>query len=211
MESEELGCVVGYYAEHAACTCQPLNKQRPGFNSGITFVAAGAGQLAGAPAPKDSVMSEWVKKGATFVVTLVKKDKEKALFEEVQAQVEALGLQDCWLHAPINGIRNSLGSLRCAADIAELLQKPGVSVVVHCAQGKHRTGTMCYLILRHLGLNPEDALRSILEMRPVCHSELTAPNACREGSLWAMAERLFTEKLQNSREDMSVEASRPAN
>merc|ERR1719231_1256035 len=121
----------------------------------------------------------WLDVGVTVVVTLLRDDEPH--FKGIQEVCARAGL--LWLHLPLSGKKSitktgvarneaDTASLRRVSEVAMLL-RDGESVVVHCAAGMHRTGAVCYIALRLLGYNPEQALDKILQTRPVTHHELT--------------------------------------
>lgn len=63
-------------------------------------------------------------------------------------------------------------------------------MVVHCAQGCHRTGVMCYLTLRHLGQGPEAALQTIFSTRQITHAEVSKAHGVQK-PLTAIAESML--------------------
>lgn len=58
------------------------------------------------------------------------------------------------------------------AFVAEQMDE-GRSVLVHCSAGKDRTGLfLSYFLMRHAGLRPEQAIRSVREVRPIALTAL---------------------------------------
>lgn len=51
--------------------------------------------------------------------------------------------------------------------------RSGERILLHCAAGIHRTGTMAYLILRELGNNPESSTNFLAELRPATFEGVT--------------------------------------
>ena len=41
--------------------------------------------------------------------------------------------------------------------------------MIHCAAGVHRTGTTTYTLLRWSGMHPQEAIDSLLHIRPETH------------------------------------------
>lgn len=56
---------------------------------------------------------------------------------------------------------------KMVASIAKLLIFTDCRVFVHCSAGIHRTGCFAYAVLRCLGLDPQEAVEVIRELRPV--------------------------------------------
>ena len=55
--------------------------------------------------------------------------------------------------------------VRAAKKVIALLED-GKSVLVHCIHGRDRTGTIGYVVLRHSGMNHEEACNLMYKMRP---------------------------------------------
>mmetsp|Transcript_90005 Transcript_90005/g.178929 ORF Transcript_90005/g.178929 Transcript_90005/m.178929 type:complete len:787 (+) Transcript_90005:50-2410(+) len=162
------------------------------------FVPAGPGRLAARGAPSARVLEQWVyEAGATRVVTLLRNDEPG--FDKVRRRALELidqGSLQGWLHVPLSGgscvndaINDGPGtghlskrgreqtsqdevSLARIDEIAGHL-RAGESVVVHCAAGMHRTGIVCYMLLRLIGQSPDEACDSIKQSRKVTYVEVT--------------------------------------
>eukprot|EP00747_Dinoflagellata_sp_TGD_P210042 gnl/TRDRNA2_/TRDRNA2_83377_c0_seq1.p1 gnl/TRDRNA2_/TRDRNA2_83377_c0~~gnl/TRDRNA2_/TRDRNA2_83377_c0_seq1.p1 ORF type:complete len:312 (-),score=49.02 gnl/TRDRNA2_/TRDRNA2_83377_c0_seq1:50-985(-) len=151
------------------------------------------GRLAAAGAPSEKAVREWAREGATCVVSLLK-DEEPA-FASSRKACEALGLR--WEHRPLSGKRAVTGpsaaDLESWGGLAGLMPRlldDGYDVVLHCAAGMHRTGTVAYRTLRTCGFSAEEALATIAEMRPVTHEALLHVERACGRPLWAIADAL---------------------
>jgi len=136
-------------------------------------------------------ISKWVTAGCTAVVTLLRSDEGAV---GCGAQCQKYGLK--WMHLPLSGKRAIITplhedrtSLARVGEIAKWLSC-GESVVVHCAAGMHRTGVVCYLVLRLLGLSQHETLDTIHATRPVTHQEITKCTR-KHKPLCELAEDLF--------------------
>lgn len=140
----------------------PKREIQPGeLSRGSNWGIVCNGRLAASGAPGKGVLERWKLLGADTVVTLLK-DNEQGTTIKIARRCAELGLD--WMHLPLTG-KSALSdpneddrrSLAAAPEIAAKL-RTGASIVVHCAAGMHRTGTICYLSMRHAGLEAEVAM-----------------------------------------------------
>ncbi len=68
------------------------------------------------------------------------------------------------LHFPV--VDMSVPSLEAAGRIMDEIDNHEGPVMLHCAAGIGRTGTMIGLYLVHRGMDPEDAIRTVRKKRP---------------------------------------------
>ena len=74
--------------------------------------------------------------------------------------------------------------------------KRGLSVVVHCRVGLHRTGFLAYLVCRVGGQSQLEALSSLRQMRPLASEEMTLRNKNRPQSTLPKAEEAAQRVLE---------------
>ena len=110
---------------------------------------------------------EW---GASTLITLVEKNEMDDVFRvpDLRSRAKAAGLK--WVHCPIPDM-DCPGSEFNAAwskewrSIRRTLSTGG-QVVVHCAAGRGRAGTVAARILIAFGIPADDAIRSVRNARP---------------------------------------------
>jgi len=156
------------------------------------WLQTGTGLLTASGAPSIARLSQGSQKGATDVVTLLRKDEMKPF---LPTKCEELGLD--WHHFPLSGRKMEASadriSLSSIPSIVEFL-KNGKHVVVHCAAGMHRTGVCLYLILRWMGNSQNESLEKIQHIRPVIRAELEKSTR-KQGLLKEKAEFCFQKIL----------------
>ena len=146
-------------------------------SKGSVFINIRNGRLAALGAPGKAGISRWATAGATTVVTLLCDDETD--IQEIVQECRAKGLT--WIHMPMKG-RNSVispspedtSSLDRLSTLCELLER-GESIVVHCAAGLHRTGGVCYAVLRMCGSSAADSINLLRQMRSKTCDEILLP------------------------------------
>jgi hypothetical protein len=149
------------------------------FEPDSSWVPLRAGWFTAVGGPSRQRLGTWRQRGATHVLTLQRADEMQPWLPEL---CETHGLQ--WVHLPLSGRRMDSG-----ADRQSLARLPAVlalwdaprRVVVHCSAGLHRTGAICYLLLRLSGLPREDAMTRIRLARTLTAEELG--RGARSGTL----------------------------
>jgi protein-tyrosine phosphatase len=130
------------------------------------FVKVGNGRLAlnHRPGGKDFPLLREL--GCTHVVTLL---KESEFAKTVGVHTNSAGLEWVWIPVP-NGnypqgeVHQHL--LAAMPKLSKLLDE-GKSLLIHCSAGIHRTGTVAYGLLRWRGMERDEAMQVILQIRPV--------------------------------------------
>lgn len=128
------------------------------------FVKVGNGRLALNHRPGGRDFKLLRESGCTHVVTLL---KESEFAQKIGNQTKNAGLQWVWLPVP-NGnhpegdVHERL--LAAMPHLSQLLDE-GNSLFIHCSAGIHRTGTVAYGLLRWRGMERDEAMRVINEMR----------------------------------------------
>lgn len=152
------------------------------FEPGSAWVPLGDGWITAVGAPSRHRLTGWVGRGATAVLTLQRGDEMQPWLPEL---CRAQGL--AWWHLPLSGRR-----MEQQADRESLSRLPAVLAgwgshrgVVHCSAGLHRTGAICYALLRLSGLDREAAAARVREARALTGEEL-----CREVASGALVDRV---------------------
>lgn len=143
------------------------------FEPDSQWVPLRAGWITAAGGPSRQRLGAWRSRGATDVLTLQRADEMQPWIPGL-CQEHGLG----WIHLPLSGRRmDQPGDRDSLARLPALLDVWGEPrrVVVHCSAGLHRTGAVCYLLLRLAGLERDDAIARIRLARA-----LTAEELCRE-------------------------------
>lgn len=153
------------------------------FEPDSRWVPLRAGWITAAGGPSRQRLAGWRERGATDVLTLQRAD-------EMQPWIPGLcashGLT--WTHLPLSGRRmEQAGDRESLARLPDLLALWDVPrrVVVHCSAGLHRTGAICYLLLRSAGLERDDAIAHVRAART-----LTAEELCRSTRGGVLVDRL---------------------
>ncbi len=143
------------------------------FEPDSRWVPLKAGWITAAGGPSRGRLAEWRARGATDVLTLQRADEMQAW---IPAMCREHGLE--WRHLPLSGRRmesaEDAGSLARLPGLLELWEQPR-RVVVHCSAGLHRTGGVCYLLLRLAGLERAAAIATISAARALTAEELCKP------------------------------------
>jgi protein tyrosine/serine phosphatase len=134
--------------------------------STYNFVKVGNGRLALYHRPRRMEFSHLRGAGCAHVVTLLK-DSEGA--EHIGNMTRNAGLKWIWLPVPngdypIGEIHQRL--IQAMPQLSQLLDE-GNSLLVHCSAGIHRTGTVAYGLLRWRGIEGNQAMRIIGEIRKI--------------------------------------------
>ena len=148
-------------------TADPISEP---FEPGSCWVPLRAGWITAVGGPSRQRLAAWAGCGATDVLTLQRADEMQPWIPEL---CEVHGL--AWLHLPLSGRR-----MEQLADQQSLARLPGMlglwdqprRVVVHCSAGLHRTGAICYLLLRISGMQRDAAVAHIRLARPLTAEEL---------------------------------------
>lgn len=143
------------------------------FEPGSHWVPLRAGWLTATGGPSRARLASWPTRGATDVLTLQRADEMQPWIPEL-CREHGLG----FIHLPLTGRR-----MDQASDRASLARLPTLlttwdtprRVVVHCSAGLHRTGAVCYLLLRLAGLDRAAALAHVHAARPLTAEELQKP------------------------------------
>lgn len=153
------------------------------FEPDSRWVPLRVGWITAAGGPSRQRLSLWRERGATDVLTLQRADEMRAWIPELCAE-HGLG----WIHLPLSGRRmDQPGDPQSLARLPALLgvwDEPR-RVVVHCSAGLHRTGAVCYLLLRLAGLDRGDAIARIRAARA-----LTADELCRDVRSGVLVDRM---------------------
>lgn len=102
--------------------------------------------------------------GCTHVVTLL---KESEGAQNIGYMAQNAGLEWIWLPVPNGKYPRDdvhLLLLETLPHLSQLLDE-GASLLIHCAAGIHRTGTLAYGLLRWRGIERSAALELIAQMR----------------------------------------------
>jgi Tyrosine phosphatase family len=140
------------------------------FEPNSAWVPLRAGWITAAGGPSRQRLADWPARGATDVLTLQRADEMQPWIPEL-CQTHGLG----WIHLPLSGRR-----MEQAGDRDGLARLPGLldvwseprRVVVHCSAGLHRTGAICYLLLRLAGQTRDEAVATIRTARALTAEEL---------------------------------------
>ena len=140
------------------------------FEPDSRWVPLRAGWITAAGGPSRARLQAWHGRGATDVLTLQRADEMQPWIPGL-CQEQGLG----WIHLPLSG-----RSMDKPGDPDSLARLPALlgtwdqprRVVVHCSAGLHRTGAICYLLLRLSGLGRADAIERVRLARALTAEEL---------------------------------------
>lgn len=153
------------------------------FEPDSRWVPLRSGWITAAGGPSRQRLAAWQGRGATDVLTLQRADEMQPWIPEL-CRAHGLG----WIHLPLSGRRmDQPGDPQSLAQLPALLgiwDEPR-RVVVHCSAGLHRTGAICYLLLRLAGLGRDDAIARIRQARA-----LTAEELCRPARSGVLVDRM---------------------
>ncbi len=153
------------------------------FEPDSQWVPLRAGWITAAGGPSRQRLGAWRSRGATDVLTLQRADEMQPWIPGL-CQEHGLG----WIHLPLSGRRmdqpgdrDSLARLPALLDVWAGPRR----VVVHCSAGLHRTGGICYLLLRLAGLGRDEAVARVRLARA-----LTAEELCRAARSGVLIDRM---------------------
>jgi len=128
------------------------------------FVKVGNGRLSLNHRPRGVDFPHLRELGCTHVVTLLKESEHA---ERMRTFTEASGMTWFWLPVPNGNYPQGEVHERILAAMPQLSQwlDEGRSLFIHCSAGIHRTGTVAYGLLRWRGLDSEEAMKIIAEIR----------------------------------------------
>lgn len=153
------------------------------FEPNSRWVPLRAGWITAAGGPSRQRLGEWRQRGATDVLTLQRGDEMQPWIPELCA---THGL--AWTHLPLSGRRmdqpGDRDSLARLSSLLKMWDEPR-RVVVHCSAGLHRTGAICYALLRLGGLGRDEAVARVRLAR-----ELTADELCRGARSGVLIDRM---------------------
>lgn len=147
-------------------------------DSKYNFVKVGNGRLALNHRPGSRDFSLLREAGCTHVVTLL---KESEFAEKIGSFTRQAGMEWFWLPVPNGNYPEGEVHKRMLAALPKLSQllDEGKSLLIHCSAGMHRTGTVAYGLLRWRGMDKNEAMKVIREMR-----ELTAEGMMAKRMRW---------------------------
>jgi len=128
------------------------------------FVKVGNGRLALNHRPGRADFSHLHKLGCTHVVTLL---KESEFAQKIENQTKNAGMEWVWVPVPNGNYPQGEVHERLLTAIPQLSQllDEGKSLLIHCSAGIHRTGTVAYGLLRWRGMERNEAMKIIGEIR----------------------------------------------
>ncbi len=138
------------------------------------------------PRPGKKSMNRLSELGLTHCCTLLSEKEDPNAIKRICGR---LGCEWIWL--PVDG--GGLDTLKAVpiADYVHQLDEAlgGIEtpkVYLHCSAGIHRTGYVVYILLRLMGLDEADALKTLNELRPVTAEQVGSERI-------ALAEAVFQE------------------
>lgn len=135
--------------------------------------------------PEPLVAEGLLRRKITKVVNLRPRDEDPAAFDAEQAACNRAGIR--MINIPFTGVLPTDDQL---LEFLRLAQKPDGATLVHCAQGRTRTGLMCavYLVVVE-GYTPQQAMVDLVEHRD-------QSNAQKLAEKMALFERLYRDRTQ---------------
>ncbi len=130
------------------------------------FVKVGNGRLALNHRPGGRDFPLLCELGCTHIVTLL---KESEFANTVGVHTQNAGLEWVWIPVPNGNYPQGEVHQRLLAAMPKLskLLDEGKSLLIHCSAGIHRTGTVAYGLLRWRGMERDEAMQVIHQIRPV--------------------------------------------
>jgi protein-tyrosine phosphatase len=118
--------------------------------------------------PRGADLSMMRKLGCTHVVTLL---KESEGAQNIGKMTQNSGMTWIWIPVPNGNHPEGEVHQRLQEALPRMSQllDEGASLFIHCAAGIHRTGTVAYGLLRWRGVNQDEALKLIAQMRIITH------------------------------------------
>jgi hypothetical protein len=169
----------------------------------LGWIQVGKGHLACAGAPGLAAFQNWRREGATCVVSLLREDEPA--FKNARDGCKQCGFR--WEHTPLAGKRSctalvstpdDLCSWSNIRDLFPQLFDDGERIVIHCAAGMHRTGSVAFCTLRGNGFSIEDSLKAIEACRPVTHGALLEEQKSHSSeTLWEIVEAARMSRCQS--------------
>jgi protein-tyrosine phosphatase len=98
-----------------------------------------------------------------MLVCLTGRDEVRELSPQYDAAIEAGGTSFEWLHLPVPnfGVPQDRDAFRSGVERVVQALRAGRPVMLHCAAGMGRTGSMAACVLKALGLSPDEALERV--------------------------------------------------
>lgn len=124
-----------------------------------------SGKLALSGRPKIKEVKKLIPAGCTHVVTILAAKGEQA--HRIGEAVESCGMEWNWLkvsHATGLSAEEEINFKLCVDRIHKKILS-NENVLVHCSAGLHRTGMFAYALLRKGGIDHEQTLEIIHEIR----------------------------------------------
>ena len=130
------------------------------------FVKVGNGRLALNHRPGGRDFPLLRELGCTHIVTLL---KESEFANTVGVHTNSAGLEWIWIPVPNGNYPQGEVHQRLLDTMPKLskLLDEGKSLLIHCSAGIHRTGTVAYGLLRWRGMERDEAMQVIHQIRPV--------------------------------------------
>lgn len=169
------------------------------------FVKVGNGRLALNHRPGNKDFAILRELGCTHVVTLL---KESEFAKTVGAHSQIAGLEWIWLPIPNGNYPQGEVHERMLAAMPKLSQllDEGKSLLIHCSAGIHRTGTVAYGLLRWRGMERDEAMQVIHQIRPItaegmmekrrCWGDENARVSLKKENIWVRSVKEFVNQLR---------------
>lgn len=175
-------------------------------SSNINFKNVGKGRLGLFHRPKNADFPALHEMGCTHVITLLKQSEGAERYGNMTTEA---GMVWVWLPVP-NG-KHPEGEVHqllfdALPRLSQLLDD-GNSILIHCSAGIHRTGMVAYALLRWRGMNREQAMKLIgevrietaegmLEKRMRWGDEIARPATTQQDGKWLPFAREFVDQLK---------------